>query len=117
MLEHNDIPRAIRYFYVIPLDNPVKDPKQRSNKRPIALLSPLITMLRRLLVRRKLPKEKDRLSTYQYAYQKARRTGLLLLDLDRLVQESRKKERMVNVAGSDIAGPSDRASHLKLVKH
>ena len=68
MLEHNYIPKAVRHFFIIPLDKQGKDPTKLANKRPIALLSPLMKLLELVLVRRIIPIVETGLSEDQYAY-------------------------------------------------
>ena len=67
MIEHNYIPKATRHFFLIPLEKPGKDPTKSQNKRPIALLSPLMKMLELILARRILPIVESELSGNQYA--------------------------------------------------
>ena len=68
MIEGGYVPRKLRQFYVVPLDKAGKDPTRCANKRPIALLSPMIKLLELILVRRISPPVKKRISCSQYAY-------------------------------------------------
>ena len=69
MLAYNHIPELLRRFYVAPLDKPGKDPTECSNRRPIAVLRPLMKLLELALARRMLPGLEGKLSEGQYAYQ------------------------------------------------
>ena len=93
IVENNRIPRKLRHFYVVPLDKAGKDPKLCANKRPIALLSPLVKLLEMVLVRRMMPFVEHRISCSQYAYQRARSTEILLADLDRFVTEGIRQKK------------------------
>ena len=82
MAEWDCVPAPARRFYIVPLDKAGKDPRKCADKRPIALLSPMMKLLELILARRLLPKLEGKLAEEQYAYQKARSTELLLEDLD-----------------------------------
>ena len=116
MIEHNYISKALRRFFIIPLDKQGKDPTKSSNKRPIALLSPLMKLLELVLVRRIIPKVESGLSEDQYAYQRSRSTEVMLSDLDRFASENRAKKRYTYIVGLDIAGAFDSASLEKLTE-
>ena len=74
MVEWDCIPTPVRRFYIVPLDKAGKDPSKCANKRPIALLSPMMKLLELILARRLLPKLEGKLAEEQYAFQKARAT-------------------------------------------
>ena len=102
MIENAAIPEKLRHFYIAPLDKPGKDPTKAKNKRPIALLSPLVKMLELVLVRRILPLAQEQLSEDQYAYQRARSTEVLLAGLRQRVppEDSGHSHTLQNSGGN-----------------
>ena len=116
MVEWDCVPKPVRSFYIVPLDKAGKDPRKCANKRPIALLSPMMKLLELILVRRLLPKLEGKLAEEQYAYQKARSTELLLEDLDRFVRKGKQEGWITYMVGMDVAGAFDSASLPRLVE-
>ena len=116
MIERIYIPGALKHLFVAPLDKPGKDPGVCNNKRPIALLNPLMKLVELVIVRRLLPLVEHLLSADQYAYQRARSTEILLSDLDYFVTTNRARNRITYVAGLDIAGAFDSVSYVKLLE-
>ena len=55
IVKNNHIPQKLRRFFIAPLDKPGENPGCCANKRPIALLSPLVKLLEMVLVCRMMP--------------------------------------------------------------
>ena len=115
MAGHNQIPSALRRFYVAPLDKAGKNPALRESKRPIALLSPLMKLLELALVRRMLPMLEGQLTGGQYAYQQGRSAELLLSDPGNFAMGNKRRGWHTYVVGLDIQGAFDCASLTQLV--
>ena len=89
----NYISKRLRRFFIAPLDNAGKGPTQYANKRPIALLSPMIKALRMALVRRITPYAEDNISRSQFAFQRARTKGIPQSDLDRFAPQNARDKK------------------------
>ena len=76
----------------------------------------MVKLLELALVRRIRSFVEDRISCSQYAYQRARRTEVLLSDLDRVVTGNARAEKVTYVVGLDVAGAFDSASPPELVE-
>ena len=102
-------------------DKAGRDPTRCENKRPMALLSPLVKLLELGLVRRMLPMLEGGIpermpAEGRYAYQKGRSTEILLADLDAFAEGNVKDGFSTYVVGLDIDGAFDSASLPGLVE-
>ena len=114
MLENNHIRTKLRRFQIVPLDEAGKDPTKGVNKKPQALLSPLLRPLELILVRGILPHVEKKISRSQYAYQKARSAEVLVSDPGRFATGNIRAGTTTYVVGLDVAGAFDRTSLEKL---